>query len=131
MAADRKSYAVDGVPHGSPIPAAARVGPLIWSSPIPPRDPVTGDTPPDFRAQVERVFANMALVLEAAGVTFAHVGKIEFWMLDNDDRPALNAVWERHFPDETSRPARHVHLSAALPPGVRLTATFQAWAGDL
>ena len=127
---NRRAFEVEGLPHNSPIPSASRVGPIIWSSPVAPRDITNGEIPEDTAEQVENVFLNIGLVLAAAGVRYDNVGRIEFWLADGSDRSALNEVWSRYFPDEQSRPARQVQESTALPAGVHLMATFQAWAGE-
>ena len=72
----RQSFDVPELPHRSPIPSATRVGPLVWSSPIPPVDVATGEAPDDMAEQVDHVFANMARVLDAAGIGFDDVGNL-------------------------------------------------------
>lgn len=50
----------------------------------------------DVRAQLEQVFANLQAALAAAGVTFAHVVKLNIYVLDMADLPILREVRERY-----------------------------------
>ena len=36
---------------------------------------------------------------------------MNFWLADPVHRPALEAPWLEHFPDDASRPARHTQIS--------------------
>ena len=50
----------------------------------------------DVRAQLEQVFANLQAALAAADVTFAHVVKLNIYVLDMADLPILREVRERY-----------------------------------
>jgi reactive intermediate/imine deaminase len=79
-------------------------------------DVVGGD---DVVAQARQVFANMGLVLAAAGATAADVVKVTVYLLDVDDRPKINPVREEFFGD--ARPASTlVEVSRLAVPGARL-----------
>ena len=113
--AARTSIAVDGLSHLTAIPLATRIGPLVVSSVIAPFRPGSREHSPDAAGQIEQIFENAGRMLEAAGATWADVAKMSFWVAEAADRPALEPIWVRHFPDETSRPARHTHVAKGAP----------------
>ncbi|MCP5145203.1 MAG: RidA family protein [Gammaproteobacteria bacterium] len=104
----RRSINVANASHKNPIPSACRIGNIVYSSAIVPRDPVTREIPPELSVQVELMFAQMREVLAAAGATPDHVIKVEIRMLDSSQRDVINAQWLQMFPDPQSRPARHI-----------------------
>jgi 2-iminobutanoate/2-iminopropanoate deaminase len=68
--------------------------------------PVDGDgklVAGDVVAQAQQVFENIRLVLAAAGTGFADVVKVTVFLVDVDDREAVNAVRQEVF--GASRPA--------------------------
>lgn len=50
----------------------------------------------DFRAQAEQVFANIKAGLAAAGADFRHVVKLNIYMVNRADVPALREVRDRY-----------------------------------
>lgn len=50
----------------------------------------------DFRAQAEQVFANIQAALAAAGADFRHVVKLNMFVLDRANLPALREVRDRY-----------------------------------
>lgn len=115
----RRSIEVPGLGHGdTPIPLASVVGNLLVSGGIGPTDPATGVTPQDADGQVAQAFANIRLVVEAAGGTLADIAKVTAFVADTSIRPVLDKYWTQAFPDKASRPARHV--LRADQPGSRL-----------
>ena len=82
-------------------------------------DPATGEiVPGDVTEQTERVFANLAAILEAAGTGFGSVVKTTVYLTDMNDFKAMNEVYARAFGDH--RPARSTVAVAALPRGVNV-----------
>jgi 2-iminobutanoate/2-iminopropanoate deaminase len=82
-----------------------------------PLDPSTGQVVAgDVSAQTERVLANLAGVLEAAGTSWASVVKTTVFLHDMNDFPAVNQVYARVL--GTARPARSTVQVSALPRGV-------------
>jgi 2-iminobutanoate/2-iminopropanoate deaminase len=80
-------------------------------------DPATGQVVPgDVAAQTERVLANLAAVLEAAGTSWASVVRTTVYLHDMSDFPVVNQVYARVL--GTARPARSTVQVAALPRGV-------------
>ena len=82
-----------------------------------PLDPTTGQiVQGDVTMQTERVLANLASVLEAAGTSWASVVKTTVFLHDMNDFPAVNQVYARVLGN--ARPARSTVQVAALPRGV-------------
>jgi 2-iminobutanoate/2-iminopropanoate deaminase len=73
---------------------------------------VTGDV----AVQTERVMANLAAVLDAAGATWSDVVKTTVYLHDMSDFPVVNEVYGRTLGD--ARPARSTVQVSALPRGV-------------
>jgi 2-iminobutanoate/2-iminopropanoate deaminase len=70
----------------------------------------------DVVAQARQVFANIGMVLEAAGARFADVVKVTVFLVDVDDRPAVNTVRQEVF--GSARPASTlVEVSRLAVPG--------------
>jgi len=102
-----------------PYSHAVRAGALVYLSGQTPIDPATGGlVPGDVAVQAERVFANLAAVLEAAGATFDDVVKVNVYLTDMADFAAVNAVYARTFAEPF--PARTTVAVAGLPLGARV-----------
>ncbi|HUN39054.1 MAG TPA: RidA family protein [Acetobacteraceae bacterium] len=111
--ARRQSINFPGFSHQNPIPNASRIGNFVMSSVIGPSNPGTRDIPPTLEEQVKNLFVHLRAAIEAAGGTPDDILKIDFWAKDQAaGRAALNAEWEKMFPDPGARPARHTQ---ALP----------------
>jgi 2-iminobutanoate/2-iminopropanoate deaminase len=111
---------VDGLaPPISHYTDAVAAGDTLYISGIVPVDAngsVVGD---DVVAQTRQVFANMRLVLAAAGAEPSDVVKVTVYLLDVDDRPLINPVRQEFFGD--ARPASTlVEVSRLAVPGARL-----------
>lgn len=82
-------------------------------------DPVSGAVVPgDVVAQTERVLANLAAILDAAGARWTDVVKTTVFLTDMGDFPRVNEVYARILGD--ARPARSTVQVSALPKGVRV-----------
>ena len=115
--AKRQSINFPGFSHVNPIPNASRIGNIMMSSVISGRDPATNEMPDDMAAQVVNIFSHIRSAMVAAGGTPEDIIKITFWVRDpGTGRAALNGEWEKMFPDENSRPARHTQSLAASGP---------------
>lgn len=80
-------------------------------------DPATGEiVAGGVTEQTERVFANLAAILQAAGTSLASVVKTTVYLIDMNDFKAMNEVYARAFGEH--RPARSTVAVAALPRGV-------------
>jgi len=116
----RRELRVPGLPEPlSHYADAVLAGDTLHISGIVPVDEhgaVVGD---DVVAQAHQVFALMRRVLEAAGAGPADVVKVTVYLLDIDDRPAINPVRQDFF--GTARPASTlVEVSRLAVPGARL-----------
>ena len=112
----RKSIEVAGFNHGSlPIPAASRVDNIVATGGIYGLDVTSGKLPDDLQAQGELMFANLRLILQAAGATLEDVVKMTFWVKVPEARQIINTGWLAAFPDPASRPARHTLQNDHLP----------------
>jgi 2-iminobutanoate/2-iminopropanoate deaminase len=105
--AGRTSIYVDGFGHKNPIPAACRVGNLVFSGSIQGTDPATGRYGATLEEQSALMFAQVRRIVEAAGGGTGDIVKMTVWMRDRTKRAALNGPWLEMFPDPDSRPARH------------------------
>ena len=125
MSGARRSIEIDGLTHKTAIPAASKIGPLLVSSVITPFDPGTRNVPDTIEAQYANIFRHVGLMLEAAGGSWRHVAKMEFWT-PTADKGALDPIWVEKFPDPDSRPARHTHVGQ----GDSARASFIAYIQD-
>ncbi|MAW82816.1 MAG: endoribonuclease L-PSP [Parvularcula sp.] len=124
----RCSVNVDGFSHGDqPIPAACRVGPLIVSGGIYGLDPKTGKIPEDLREQVRLMFDNLSRIVRAAGGALNDIAKVTVYVRDTSARNIINQKWVEIFPDEASRPARHMQVNLNLPPQLSIQCDFIAY----
>ena len=124
----RTSIETDSFRHANPIPAASRIGPLLVSSIIGPREPGGDRMPDDVEGQLSNLFHHVGAMLEAAGADWRHVAKMTFYVADIAVRDAINAPWTERFPDPASRPARHTQV---LPTAGRfISCDFLAYVDD-
>lgn len=102
-----------------PYSQAVRAGGWLYASGQIPLDPATGQMiTGDIKAQTERVMRNLGAILEAAGLSFAHVIKTTVYLKDMNEFPAMNEVYGRFFPAEP--PARATVEVARLPRDARI-----------
>jgi enamine deaminase RidA (YjgF/YER057c/UK114 family) len=121
----RTSIEIESLSHLAPLPAASKVGPLLESSITTPFNPGTRDLPDTFAEQAENLFVHMGQMLEAAGGGWEHVAKVTFFLAEHESRAKLNVPWLERFPDEASRPARHI---MEVGPGAsKVTCVFTAY----
>ena len=73
---------------------------------------------PDFAAQAEQVFANLAAVVSDAGLTMDDVVKCNVYLTTMDDFTEMNGVYGSKF--AAPFPARSTVAVAALPLGARV-----------
>ncbi len=113
----RQEYRVEGLPEPfSHYTDAVRAGDLLFVSgcvSVDERGDVVGEG--DVVAQARQVFANLQLILEAAGSSFADVVKVTLFLTDIDDRARINPVRQEFFGE--ARPASTlVEVSALVLP---------------
>jgi 2-iminobutanoate/2-iminopropanoate deaminase len=92
-----------------------------------PIDAAGNIVPGEIEAQTEQVFANIKSVLDAAGLTFAHVVKSTVFMIDLGEFTRMNAIYERHVVQPY--PARSTIQVAGLPKGARVEIEMIAYRG--
>jgi enamine deaminase RidA (YjgF/YER057c/UK114 family) len=124
----RRSIEIASFRHANPIPAASRVGPLLASSVIAPRDPGSDRIPAEVDAQIANLFHHMGEMLEAAGADWRHVARVTFFAADASVRDAINGPWLERFPDAASRPARHTQVLPTA--GRSISCEFLAYVDD-
>ena len=84
-----------------------------------PLDPATGQiVAGGVAAQTERVMANLAAVLAAAGASWKDVVKTTVFLHDMADFPVVNEIYAKTIGD--ARPARSTVQVSALPRGVQV-----------
>lgn len=115
-----KSVATSNAPQAiGPYSQAMITGNLVFCSGQIPLDPETmeivGDT---ITEQTNRVFMNLAGLLEAAGSGLQQVVKTTVYLKDMSEFAAMNEEYARHFGDH--RPARAAVEVARLPKDVRI-----------
>lgn len=114
----RTSIYVDGFSHaGQPVPAATRVGNTVATGGIWGFDVSTGMTSPDPDQQCQFMFANLARVLAAAGLSMDDILRLRIYVAPDLDKDIVNRRWLETFPDRNSRPARHVVVNEHLRDG--------------
>jgi 2-iminobutanoate/2-iminopropanoate deaminase len=107
---------------GAPAPVgpyaqAVAVGELVFASGQIPLDPTTGElVAGDIELQTERVLANLAAVLEAAGSSLERVVRTTVYLTDLALFARMNAVYARRFTG-VPLPARSTVEVAGLPRG--------------
>jgi enamine deaminase RidA (YjgF/YER057c/UK114 family) len=123
---DRRSISAADIPgHVNPIPAATRIGNLLFSSVVGGKDPATQELPADKETQIANVFSTMRAIMREAGGGPGNIGQVSVYVADRDDRSLINPHWLEMFPDESSRPARHTSVKN-LPPGCHIQVEFIA-----
>jgi 2-iminobutanoate/2-iminopropanoate deaminase len=111
--AKRKSIHIKGMEHGAPIPNGAVIGNMVFSSAISGKDAKTGVLSKDPDEQAEAMFRNLGLFMEQAGGTPENIGYMTVFLKEEKYRDSVNKAWQKMFPDEHDRPARHA-LKAEL-----------------
>ncbi|RKG81463.1 RidA family protein [Corallococcus exercitus] len=77
------------------------------------RDPATGVQAEGIEAQTEQVLRNLERILVAGGSSLQHVLRCGVFLVDMQEFPRMNAVYERVFAGH--RPARTTVQVSALP----------------
>lgn len=99
---------------GGPYSPAVRANGFVYFSGQIPADPDTGELETgDIQAQCRRVFGNLKLVLDAAGLGLEDVIKANVYLSDMDDFAKMNEAYASFFP--SNPPARTTVEVARLP----------------
>lgn len=110
--AHRTNFGIPGVGHRAPIPMAAVVDRLFFTSAISGKDPRTGEIPSDPAEQAKLAFRHLKELLAQAGATVDGVAKMSVLVVDDSIRKYVDREWIAMFPEENSRPARHTTVTA-------------------
>ena len=109
-------------------PAGVRLGDVVFA----PRISATADDsiPPEERTRVQlgEVLSVMDRLLECAGATRSDVARVTVFMADVLERPILNEVWAKWYPDASDRPP-HKYVPAVHPEGVNVAIQVLALLG--
>lgn len=103
----RVSFEVEGLGHANPIPAVSRIGNIVATGGVSGMDRKTGKMPVVVDAQCTNMFANLRVILAAAGASPDDVIRVTVWIKRPEIRAEVNKHWVAMFPDPHSRPARH------------------------
>lgn len=104
-----------------PYSQAVRHGDLVFLSGQIPLDPATMKiVDGGIEAQADRMFRNLRAVCRAAGSDLSGIVKLNLYLADMGDFPAVNEVMKRFF--EEPYPARAAVGVAALPLGAGVEA---------
>ena len=102
-----------------PYSQAIKAGGFVFVSGQIPLDPKTGElVAGGIGEQTERVFRNLAAVLEASGSSLDQVVKTTVFLADMKEFAVMNDVYARFF--STAPPARATVAAAGLPRDVRV-----------
>jgi len=120
MRSVRRELTVEGLaPPISHYCDAVHFGELLFISGVPPTDAAGRVVSDDVAAQARQVFANLKLILDAAGASFADILKVTVYLLDVNDRGKINPVRQEFFGD--ARPASTlIGVSALAIPGMKV-----------
>jgi 2-iminobutanoate/2-iminopropanoate deaminase len=103
-----------------PYSQAIKAGDFLFVSgqlPINPKtDKVDEST---IEGQTRQVLTNISSILKAAGLNFNHVVRVEVFLKDIQDWPAMNVIYAEVFSGPI-KPARHAFQVGKLPLDVRV-----------
>jgi 2-iminobutanoate/2-iminopropanoate deaminase len=116
----RESLAAPGAPKAiGPYSSALRAGAFLFISGQVPFDPKTGAlVDGDIAAQTRQVLENIGALLEAGGLSHAHVVRTTVFLADMNDFAAMNDVYRTFFSEPY--PARSTIQAARLPRDARV-----------
>jgi reactive intermediate/imine deaminase len=98
---------------------AVKCGTTVYVSGQIPLDPATGLlVAGDMEAQIRRVFDNLKAIVNAAGADFAHIAKVNVFLIDLGHFQLVNKVMSEYFREPY--PARAAIGVAALPKGAQV-----------
>jgi len=98
-----------------PYSQAIEANGMVYASGQLPIDPQTGTFPEGIKAQTRQALTNAQAILQAAGVSMAHVVKTTVLLADINDFAAMNEVYAEFF--SAPYPARSAFAVKAVPKG--------------
>ena len=113
----RQAITAEGAAVVGPYSMGVRAGEFVYFSGQTPLDPATGKLlEGGVGAQTEQCFRNLFAVLKAAGMTPDQVVKVNVFLTDMADFPAMNEIYAKQFAKPF--PARTTIGVASLPLGL-------------
>lgn len=117
--AKREVLEIKGSKHDNPIPAAVKIGNMVYTSAIIGSDPETGEVPNDVDEEIRNLFNYLEAIMKAAGGTTDDIAHLSVYMVDRKYKENVNKEWVKMFPNENDRPARHT-TEKSLKKGLRV-----------
>jgi 2-iminobutanoate/2-iminopropanoate deaminase len=112
-----------------PYSQAIRSGSMLFCAGQIPLDPKTGQiVSDDVGEQTRRVLENIAGLLKAAKLSFAHVVKTTIFLTSMGDFQTVNEIYATYFKEDP--PARSTVAVAALPKNAKIEIEVIADAGE-
>jgi reactive intermediate/imine deaminase len=90
-------------------------------------DPASMQLVEGIDAQIDRVFANLKAVAEAAGASLDHAVRVTIYLTDLANFAKVNEIMAKYFPEPY--PARAAIGVASLPRGALVEADAVLWVG--
>ena len=115
----RKQIERPGGP-GHSIPGLSdgvRIGGWLFFGAIRGNDPVTRTYPDDTEQQARNAFANLKILLDAAGATYDHVARVTLYLHDLKYRDGFQKVWLEIFPENPPARSAMTIADANVRPG--------------
>jgi 2-aminomuconate deaminase len=116
---DDRAAALARYPHGRVVGDMVYVSGISSRRPDNTWDGVTihadGRVDKDIRAQTAAVLHNIRVILQAVGADLEDVVDITVFLVDMADYAGMNAVWNEHFTDKVTAPARTTVAVHQLP----------------
>lgn len=89
---EREIVRLEHAPEGAPYSAAVAFGDLVWTSGALPVE-ADGSVSADFGTQVSTALRNLEASLQAAGADWSTVLKVNGYVADIEQLPAMNEVY--------------------------------------
>ncbi len=113
-----------------PISGTVKKGPLVLTAQIP-KDPITGEVVDgDIETQARRLFENLRMAVKGAGGSLADVMQLIVYLVDRDDGPRMNKVYEEFFATPPFPCRATVVVASLMRPGMKIEVVATAHIGD-
>ncbi|MDN6640299.1 MAG: RidA family protein [Tetragenococcus sp.] len=117
--AKRKVIKISGSEHDNPIPAAVKIGNMVYTSAIIGNHPETGQIPETVEQEITFIFQYMEEIMNKAGGSTDDIAHLSVYVIDRKLKQKVNVEWLNTFPNPDDRPARHTTVKD-LKPGVNV-----------
>lgn len=105
----------------TPIADAVALGNLVLTAGQLGQNYDTGEIPPEMAAQTRLALQNLKTALEAAGSDLSKILRINIYVTDISQLPAMNAVYKEYFSFAANPPARTtVEVKGLALPGLMI-----------